>query len=242
MSIQWRWTRRAINIPWQDRSRGKWREDGEGERKENWTSKREKGREEVSEKTGSMDWFIRQAVAFFPIIRKHFSGPPQDNEAIAALGDLQPIRGRYKMLAAFIPHSYTQTQPPLAHLWLFSVDGSSLYTNHDLKKRVYPMWVLLWVCSVGYFSLSVECVVFQYDTVNKQEKALYPPPASLVPRHLCQSHFGLLMRHQPSVPPPRLLRQLSLLTGKSMTKVLRQNTCSRTWILTLWTWYKHPLL
>lgn len=39
MSIQWRWTRSAINIPWQDRSRGERREDGEGMR--SWTSRRE---------------------------------------------------------------------------------------------------------------------------------------------------------------------------------------------------------
>lgn len=155
MSIQWRWTRRAINIPWQDRSGGAWREDGEGERKENQTSKREKGREEVSERTGSMDWFIRQAVAFFPIIRKHFSGPPQDNEAIAPLCDLQPIWGRYKMLAAFTPQSYTHTQPLLAHLWLFFVDSTLNYIAIvTLREGCIPTQELVWVFRVRYFVMT----------------------------------------------------------------------------------------
>lgn len=72
------------------------------------------------------DSFARLRLSF-PIIRKHFSGPPQDNEAIALRGDLQPIRGRYKMLAAFTPHSYTRTQPLLPHLGLFSVDSTLHY-------------------------------------------------------------------------------------------------------------------
>lgn len=171
MSIQWRWTRRAINIPWQDRSRGEGREDGEGEteRKENWTSRREKGREEVSERTGSMDWFIRQAVAFFPIICKHSSGPSWYNRA------------------------------PLARLWFIANQG-----------RIQDAG------SVGYFSTSLAFhnIFFTYGAMSKEEKAVHPPPASLVPRRLCRSHFGLLMRRQPSAPPPRLLLQLFLLKAK----------------------------
>lgn len=73
----------------------------------------------MSERIGSMDRFIRQAVAFFHIIREHSSGPSWDNEAIAPLGDLQPIQGTYKMLAAFTPHSYIHTQQLVAHLFLF---------------------------------------------------------------------------------------------------------------------------
>lgn len=69
----------------------------------------------MSERIGSMDQFIRQAVAFFHIIREHFSGPLRDNEAIAPLGDLQPIQSRYKMLPAFTARSYTHTQPLVAY-------------------------------------------------------------------------------------------------------------------------------
>lgn len=83
------------------------------------------------------------------------------------------------------------------------------------------MSVCMSVC-VGYFKSECSVCGISIRHLNKQEKALYSPPASLVPRHLCQSHFGLLMRHQPSVPPPHLLLQLFLLTGEPKTKVQRQ--------------------
>lgn len=140
MSIQWRWTRRAINIPWQDRSRGEWREDGEGERGKQTDQVRQKGREEVSERIGSMDRFIRQAVAFFHIIREHFSGPSRDNEDIAPLGDLQPIQGRYKMLPAYTAHSYTHTQPLVANFWLFS--STPYYIHNKTYRRAYILCTL----------------------------------------------------------------------------------------------------
>lgn len=129
---------------------------GGKERKANWTSKTER-EGEVSERIGSMDRFIRQAVAFFPIIRKHFRGPSRDNEAIAPLGDLQPIQGRYKMLAAFTPHSYTHTQPLVAHLWLFSLDNTPLHPQQDLKRIIYPIYVSVvvsveWLFNVWYFN------------------------------------------------------------------------------------------
>lgn len=105
MSIQWRWTRSAINNPWQDRSRGG-DEEGEGkgrERNEMWKSKEEKRREEVSERTGSMDWFIRQAVAFFPLYIATSVALRGTTRPLLHFTDLQPIWGRHKKLAAFNP-------------------------------------------------------------------------------------------------------------------------------------------
>lgn len=62
----------------------------------------------------------------------------------------------------------------------------------------------------------------------RRYEALHPPPASLVPRHLCQSHFGPLMRHQPSAPPLHWLQRLSLLEkrGESVKRLKETNTCS----------------
>lgn len=91
-----------------------------------------------------------------------------------------------------------------------------IYQSQFTKKSI--SYECLYECSCGVLQSECLCGI-SIRHLNKQEKALYSPPASLVPRHLCQSHFGLLMRHQPSVPPPHLLLQLFLLTGEPKTKV-----------------------
>lgn len=188
----------------------------ERQRKENWTSRREKGREEVSERTGSMDWFIRQAVAFFPIICKHSSGPSWYNGA--PLARLWFIANQGRIQDAGSVNSATLTHN---HGWLILTvlcRCDTLYSNHDLKRRASLVWVVANEWSVGYFSTSLAFhnIFFTYGAMSKEEKAVHPPPASLVPRRLCRSHFGLLMRRQPSAPPPRLLLQLFLLKAKSV--------------------------
>lgn len=79
----------------------------EGERKKE-PNKKEAGTGEVGE-DGLNGLIHFQAVAFFPIIHKHFRGPPRHKEPIALLGDLQPAQGRNKMLESLMPHIFTLT-------------------------------------------------------------------------------------------------------------------------------------
>lgn len=98
------------------------------------------------------------------------------------------------MLAAFMPHSYAQTHT--IHLGLF-------FTGRTVH------------CALSSVERGEDRVGCRCDSVNTPD---YPPPASLVPRHLCQSHSGLSTRRQPSAPPPRSPLPPFLLAGKSTTK------------------------
>ena len=216
MSIQWRWTRRAINIPWQDRSRGEGRGVGEGERKEKWTSKRERkgGRKWVRGWAQWTDSFARLLLSFSLYV----------STSVALHRTTRPL-----LCSVIYSQSRTDTR-----CWRLLHHIATLRLNHSLSICDCSLWVGLFITYRSglkdkCISLLCECLYecsvcsYWYNTVKNHEKALYPPPASLVPRHLCRSHFGLLMRHQPSVPPLHLLLQLFLLTRESVIKVERQN-------------------
>ena len=183
---------------------------------------REKRSEQVRERKGGRKWVRGWAQWTDSFARLLLSFPLYVSTSVALHRTTRPL------LHSVIYSQYGAD----TRRWQLLYHTATLTHNHYWPICDCSLWIALFIIYQSWFKeksiscesvpmsvWSVRCVVFQYDTVNKQEKALYPPPASLVPRHLCQSHFGLLMRHRPSAPPPHLRLQLFLLTGKSVTKV-----------------------
>lgn len=145
MSIQWRWTRRAINIPWQDRSRGEGRGDGEGERKEKRTSKRERkgGRKWVRGWAQWTDSFARLLLSFSLYV----------STSVALHRTTRPL------LCSVI---YSQSRAD-TRCWRLLHHIATLRHNHSLPICDCSLWVGLFITyrsglKVKCISLLCECL------------------------------------------------------------------------------------
>lgn len=190
MSIQWRWTRRAINIPWQDRSRGERREDGESERerergrekerKEKWTSKREKGR--------GAEWVRGQAQWTDSFARLLLSFPLYVSTSVALHRTTRPL-----LRSVIYSQSREDTRcwqllhrrAPRTHTYNWPICDCSLrmalfiiYQSWFKEKRISYVSV-----QCGVLQPVRLCVAFREDTVNKQSplptSSIIGPKASL---------------------------------------------------------------